>query len=202
MPVVPLNVETSSSFRIINDGYENCNLKCQFMDDVAGLDVRVLFPEGQNIGITRQKLKVDLTWKYHKPISFCLKLEFIDDLNRTFVIPISGTTDNCILTNYTYFLRNEHKFVIKTEGQLQLIENIPDPTNHQPGLQRKHSSHSLRSNVTGRSVVSYLGVNPISPAILSNTIDYINRYLNSNMLTTTIREFPGSFIESDGQQIF
>ena len=50
--------------------------------------------------------------------------------------------------------------------------------------------------------MSYLGVNPISPSILSNTIDYINRYLNANMLTTPIKEFPGSFIENDGQQIF
>jgi hypothetical protein len=74
MPVVPLDIETSSSFKILNDGYENCNLKCQFLDDVADLGVKVSFPEGNNIGITRQKLKVDLTWKYHKPISFCLKL--------------------------------------------------------------------------------------------------------------------------------
>lgn len=74
MPVVPLDIETVSSFKILNDGYENCNLKCQFLDDVADLGVKVLFPEGNNIGITRQKLKVDLVWKYHKPISFCLKL--------------------------------------------------------------------------------------------------------------------------------
>ena len=50
--------------------------------------------------------------------------------------------------------------------------------------------------------MSYLGVNPISPAILSNTINYINRYLNSNLLTNPVKEFPGSFIESDGAQIF
>lgn len=106
MPVVPLDIETTSSFKILNDGYENCNLKCQFLDDVADLGVKVSFPEGNNIGITRQKLKVDLAWKYHKPISFCLKLEFTDDLNRTFVIPVSGTADNCIFTNYTFFLRN------------------------------------------------------------------------------------------------
>lgn len=106
MPVVPLDIETTSTFRILNDGYENCNLKCQFLDDVADLGVKIVFPEGNNIGITRQKLKIDLVWKYHRPISFCLKLEFTDDLNRTFVIPVSGTTDNCILTNYTYFLRN------------------------------------------------------------------------------------------------
>lgn len=54
-------------------------------------------------------------------------------------------------------------------------------------LARKNSSHSMRSNVTGKSVMSYLGVAPISPAILSNTIDYINRYLNANLLTTPIK---------------
>lgn len=106
MPVVPLDIETSSSFKILNDGYENCNLKCQFIDDVADLGVKIILSEGNNIGITRQKLKVDLVWKYSKPISFCLKLEFIDDLNRSFTIPVSGTADNSIFTNYTYFLRN------------------------------------------------------------------------------------------------
>ena len=50
--------------------------------------------------------------------------------------------------------------------------------------------------------MSYLGVSPISPAILSNTIDYINRYLNANLLSTAIKQFPISLIESDGQQIF
>ena len=55
-------------------------------------------------------------------MSFCLKLEFIDDMNRTFVIPVLGTTDNCIFTNCTYLLRNQNKFKIKTEGALQLVE--------------------------------------------------------------------------------
>lgn len=121
MPVVPLGIQTFSSFKIINDGYENCNLKYQFVDDVAGINVKVHFPEGPNIGITRQKLKVDLTWKFAKPMSFCLKLEFIDDMNRSFIIPVSGTTDNCIFTNYTYLLRNEGKLKIKNEGTLQLV---------------------------------------------------------------------------------
>lgn len=52
----------------------------------------------------------------------------------------------------------------------------------------------MRSNATGKSVMSYLGVSPISPAILSNTLDYINRYLNANLLTAPIKEFPISFI--------
>lgn len=51
-------------------------------------------------------------------------------------------------------------------------------------------------------MLSYLGVAPISPAVLSNTIDYINRYLNSNLLTIPITNFPGSFIENDGAPLF
>jgi len=74
MPVVPLDIETTSSFRVLNDGYENCNLKCQFLDDVANIGVKVTFPEGLNIGITKQKIRIDLAWKFSKPMSFCLKL--------------------------------------------------------------------------------------------------------------------------------
>jgi hypothetical protein len=74
MPVVPLDIETTSSFRVLNDGYENCNLKCQFLDDVANIGVQLSYPEGLNIGITKQKIKIDLSWKFSKPISFTLKL--------------------------------------------------------------------------------------------------------------------------------
>ena len=133
-------------------------------------------------------------------MSFCLKLQFTDDMNRTFTIPVSGTADNCIFTNYTYFLRNQNKFVIKAQNTLQLVETTEPQTSGT--LQRKNSAHSLRSNVTNKSVLSYLGVSPISPAILSNTIDYINRYLNSNLLTIPIANFPGSFIQNDGAPIF
>lgn len=194
MPVVPLGIETFSSFRIINDGYENCNLKCQFLDDVAGINAKVSFPEGPNVGITRQKLKVDLSWKFNKPMSFCLKLEFTDDMNRSFVIPVSGTTDNCIFTNYTYFLRNEGKFKIKSDTSLQLLE-VNENASSSFSLQRKNSAHSFKSNATGKSVMSYLGVSPINQSILTNTLNYVYRYLNANLLTMPISEFPESLID-------
>jgi hypothetical protein len=105
MPVVPLGIETHTFFRILNDGYENCNLTYDFEDDVAGINVKVSFPEGNNIGISRSKLRVDLHWKFDRPMSFTLLLTFKDDMGKKFVIPVSGTTDNSILTNYMYFLR-------------------------------------------------------------------------------------------------
>lgn len=110
--MVPLNITSSTSFRIFNDGYENVNLKHQFLDDVANLGIQVHFPEGKNLGITRQKFKVEVSWKFPKPMSFTIKLEFSDDMNRTYIVPVSGTTDNCFFTNYAYFLRSEGRFKI------------------------------------------------------------------------------------------
>jgi len=53
-------------------------------------------------------------------------------------------------------------------------------------LQRKHSSHSLKSNSTNRSIMSYLGIAPINPYVLSTTLEYIKKYLNENMLNIPI----------------
>ena len=69
-------------------------------------------------------------------------------------------------------------------------------------LQRKNSAHSLKSSATNKSVMSYLGVPPINQAVLTNTLNYVLRYLNANLLTSPIHEFPDSLIENDGSQLF
>ena len=99
---------------------------------------------------------------------------------------LRGTTDNCIFTNYTYFLRNEGKFKIKNEGTLQLVESNENASSSM-SLQRKNSAHSLKSNATNKSVMSYLGVLPINQSILTNTLNYVLRYLNANLLTMPIQ---------------
>ena len=56
------------------------------------------------MGITRSKLRVDVLFTHKKPLSFTTKLEFIDEA-RVYPINISGTTDNCLLTNFVYLQR-------------------------------------------------------------------------------------------------
>ncbi len=50
--------------------------------------------------------------------------------------------------------------------------------------------------------MSYLGVTPINQSILTNTLNYVLRYLNANLLTSPIHQFPESLIENDGTQLF
>lgn len=48
---------------------------------------------------------MELSFAYNKPVSFTKKLDFYDNDGRAYSIPISGTTDNCLLTNYSFIQR-------------------------------------------------------------------------------------------------
>ena len=47
--------------------------------------------------------------------------------------------------------------------------------------------------------MSYLGIAPINPYVLSTTLEYIKKYLNENILTIPISEFPQGMVEADGK---
>jgi len=59
--------------------------------------------EGKNLGITKNKIKVEAVFINKKPLSFTTRIEFADDTGRVYALPISGTTDNSLFTNYTFF---------------------------------------------------------------------------------------------------
>ena len=55
LPVVPLDIEARCSFRIINDGYENLTLKYKLPGESSAIPIELHFPEGLNLGITKNK---------------------------------------------------------------------------------------------------------------------------------------------------
>ncbi len=69
---------------------------------MGSIQLKVFCPEGKNMNITRRKLRLDITFISDKPISFTSKIEFVDENSRQYSIPVSGTSDNCIFTNYSY----------------------------------------------------------------------------------------------------
>ena len=48
--------------------------------------------------MAKSQLKVDVLFSHKKPLSFTTRVEFVDEA-RVYSIYISGTTDNCLLTN-------------------------------------------------------------------------------------------------------
>jgi len=58
LPMVPLDVESRCTFKIINDGYENLTLKYEVANDVGNIGkdfLKLEFPEGKNLGVTKPK---------------------------------------------------------------------------------------------------------------------------------------------------
>ena len=105
LPVVPLNIQATCLFRIVNDGYENLNLKYKIIQDISNINVDLNFLEGKNLGITKNRLKIQAFFKSNKPLSFTTRIEFYDDTGRIYTIPISGTSDNCLFTNFAFLQR-------------------------------------------------------------------------------------------------
>jgi len=73
------------------------------------------------------RLAVEVRFSNKSPLSFTAKIEISDENGKTYIIPVSGTTDNCLFTNYPYFQRNQEKeyAFIEEEGKpLIVTENI------------------------------------------------------------------------------
>lgn len=63
-----------------------------------GVDLKVSYPEGNQIDYQREKLNIIVSFQSTKPVSFTTKLEFLDEAAKKYTVVVSGTVDNSILT--------------------------------------------------------------------------------------------------------
>ena len=84
-------------------------------NEVGKLPIKIEFPEGAEIGVTKQKIKVEASFKFSTPLSFTTFIEFYDDEGNKFSIPISGTTDNSIFSVFSFMQRNFDEIAYKIE---------------------------------------------------------------------------------------
>lgn len=102
LPCTPLEIPAKATFMVCHNGYENLELKPKIANEVGKLPIELNFPDGSNLGVTKQKLKVEAVFTSSKPLSFTTFIDFFDDEGNKFSIPISGTTDNSIFTIFSF----------------------------------------------------------------------------------------------------
>ena len=61
------------------------------------------------------RIRVEAKFMSEKPVSFSSRLEFHDESGVIYPISISGTADNCLLSNFSYLLRNANDYLITAE---------------------------------------------------------------------------------------
>jgi hypothetical protein len=60
--------------------------------------------ESDQLGVTKQSIRATASFQYSdKPMSFTKRITFTDIKKTPYVIRVSGTTDNSIMTIYSYF---------------------------------------------------------------------------------------------------
>lgn len=147
-------------FRIINEGYDIFNIEPVISKDMGPLNVKVVLPEGKNLNISRKRLRVEILFKSDKPLSFTTKMEIVDPNSRVYSIPISGTADNCILSNYTYCQRlfNDIEIVANDNTPITIYEkNAEDGDSH---LNLSHNKPSTNKSLSSTNM-GHLGYTPI-----------------------------------------
>lgn len=125
LPITPVDIEAKAVFRVINDGFENLTLAYPTVAaDVGAIPLEFRFLDGQNLGITRSKIRIEVTAKLKKPMSFTTRIEFMDDEKHIYPIMVSGTCDNCVLTNFPYMQRHWNDYEITCgENQPLMIKD-------------------------------------------------------------------------------
>ena len=206
LPVVPLGIQSKATFLVCHNGYENLELDPKIASEVGKLPIDWNFPDGNNLGVTKQKLKVEAMFSNSKPLSFTTHFDFYDDEGNKFSIPISGTTDNSVFTAFSYLQRNSDEYGLEIEEgkPIKIYQDASsDKEDGKGGLTRQFSKTGGASSVVSRTARSLVGFNPVPLYVLEKNCEYVSRWLNLTALqNSTIQNFPLDIINGNGQQIY
>jgi hypothetical protein len=150
---------------------------------------------------------VEACMTYKKPMSFTAKIDFMDEDGNLYSIPISGTTDNSVLTSFPFIQRNPDECRLETnEGEpITLKQEVgSDVESMSVGkTQGFGGTRTSGSSVMSRSARSLVGYNPIPIHLLEKGLDCITKWLNSGIhLGSSITKFPDDIIASNGSILF
>eukprot|EP00775_Hariotina_reticulata_P012144 gene12144-12282_t len=127
LPAVPTNVTSTARFHIINGGYDNLELTTRLPPDSSHLPIRLAFPEGNLIGLAKERLPIDVSFKSDKPLCCTAMVEFLDDDGRAFGIAITASADRCSLTHQSFMQLNADNLQLEASaegaGPLQLLDS-------------------------------------------------------------------------------
>lgn len=191
LPIVPLGVRSRCLFHIVNEGYESLEVKYRLPTDNIRIPLTINFPEGQQLGITKPKIPVEVFFEAstYKASSFCAKIEFLDNDSGSYSLPVSGTTDNCILTCYHYLHHNDEFYTL--DGEPVMLREKEDNAGNEHGVAPSVKTGS----VSHQSVGGYGGQD-------TSQADFIVRWMNGNVLKNQMDHFPQDLIQTNGRYLY
>jgi hypothetical protein len=109
LPPVPLSVVSRASVTVMNDGYENLQLRYRVSPTVP-IPLDLSFPDGEDLSTTKSSVRVIISARSESPVSWTGKIEFYDNDGEQFYLDVSGCSDSCLLTNYSFVHDSSKRF--------------------------------------------------------------------------------------------
>ena len=206
-PIVIPGFESKVRFKIMNEGYDNTKLTYRWFCQ-NGPNLKVIYLDGEEIGMLKNELRMDVLYTSNKPISFTGTLTFIDSDNRENGILVSGTCDNSLFSSFSFQQRQcENVEIVDENDEINLKLIKENETNDNGGDNdddkksvAKSQSQSAASSAASRGGI--LGFQKISTKVLNNACKYLKRYLNLVLPNSTIGEFPNDMMKDHGDLLF
>jgi hypothetical protein len=206
LPPTPLDIAARATFMVCHNGYENLELRPKIANEVGKLPIELNFPDGNNLGVTKAKLKVEAVFTSSKPLSFTTFIDFFDDEGNKFSIPISGTTDNSLFSVQSFIQRHQDEVSLEIEPgkPIKIFQDAScDEESLKGGIPGKaFSKTGGGSSVVSRTAESLVGFNPVPLQVLEKSCDYVVRWFNSMIQTSSLQSYPADVINNNGTQIF
>lgn len=180
LPIVPLNTKSVAQFHIINNGYDSLELKYKILLDQSKLPITLIFPSGKSVNNSAKRIPVIVTFTSSKSISFTTRIDFYDSQNNRYGINITGTSDNCILTNYPYLLSHNktHRLYAPDKKAVNFYEfnHIKYLTSNKPGYK---PPESRKSSID-------IDLTPPNPIPSANNISFLLSFISQTISTDVI----------------
>ena len=208
LPVVPLNIQSRCIFQVLNDGYENVELRYEIREDPGDINLKLHYLDGKQLGITKPKITMEVTFQSARPVSFTNIVDFFDQDGGKYSVPISGTADNSLLTTYSFIQRNpdEVHLEVSETGCVTLIQEVRSEddawSDKGNNVSRAGPRTAAGSSVVSQGMMSMVGYNPVPPAMLERSLDFLARWLNHVVLTNPVNKLPDDFIATNGAQLY
>jgi hypothetical protein len=201
MPVVPLGVESRCFFRIINEGFQTVSFKARPSDEFNIVPLKIEFNDGTSLGSRKKAMKVEVSFKSLKAISFTTRIDIVDDQEGTWSIYCSGTTENSLLTNCYFFMTEQPEGGYigreKENGPLKYL--IPTPENSESDTEDMMSvAYSKFSSSSGGG---NLGFTPIPFETLTSHCETLSYWMREHIPGIGVSNFPDDIILEGGKQL-
>eukprot|EP00163_Fabomonas_tropica_P020793 TRINITY_DN366_c0_g1_i2.p1 TRINITY_DN366_c0_g1~~TRINITY_DN366_c0_g1_i2.p1 ORF type:complete len:2833 (+),score=824.11 TRINITY_DN366_c0_g1_i2:1027-9525(+) len=198
LPIVPLGVEAIGRFEVINSGYNRLNLTYKLPVDQSKVPLEISFPEGEELGVSVERLPVLVKFAAKTSMSFIARVDFFDHEGNKFTIPISGTTDNSLLSCHDFLHQHAESYTVAATKGSRALNLVKKPDVELDALLNRPPQPSDLRDMTG----DFLGREENDKALQSQLVTCMVRWLNTNVMKKPIEEFPTDLADSNGKMLF